>query len=153
MDVRAPRSCSQRRADAIAKLEVHQADAWVASASAAGDAHLVPPSLAWDGERVILATTPRSVTAQNILRSGTARLALGGTRDVVLIDAVLDESVLAEAASSELAECFARQSDWDPRSTSQAHLFLVLRLRRIQTWREENEIADRVVMRDGDWLT
>lgn len=153
MEIMTPRSCSQRRADTIAKLEARHADAWVASASAAGDAHLVPLSLAWGGERVILATTPRSVTAQNILRSGTARLALGGTRDVVLIDAVLDESVVVEAASSELSECYARQSDWDPRSTSQAHVFLVLRPRRIQTWREENEIEGRVVMRDGDWLT
>lgn len=152
MDDPGPRTRLQRRADVIAKLEARPADAWVASASESGDAHLVPLSLAWDGTRVILATAPGSATAHNVVTSGAARLALGGSRDVVMIDALLDEAVALEAASSELAEVYAEQADWDPRSSGEAIVFLLLRPRRIQAWREADEIAGRTVMRDGNWL-
>lgn len=136
VDDTGPRTGLQRRADVIAKLEARRADAWVASASESGDAHLVPLSLAWDGARVLLATAPGSATAHNIVRSGATRLALGGTRDVVMIDAVLDEAVALEEASSELVETYAKQAEWDPRSTGEAFVFLLLRPRRIQAWRE-----------------
>ncbi len=152
VDDTGPRTSLQRRAAVIAKLEARRADAKVASASESGDAHLVPLSLAWDGARVMLATAPESATARNIVRSGATRLALGGTRDVVMIDAFLDEAVALEGASSELVEAYARQAEWDPRSTGEAVLFLLLRPRRIQAWREADEIAGRTVMRDGNWL-
>lgn len=147
-----PRTSLERKVDAIAKLEAQRVDAWVASASTSGDAHLVPLSLAWDGTQVLLATPPGSATAMNIIGSGAARLALGGTRDVVMVDALLDQVVTVDEASSTLAETYAEQVDWDPRSSGEAFVFLLLWPRRIQTWREANEIAGRTVMRDGHWL-
>ena len=42
------RSRAQRRADVLDKPE-SKVDLWVASASAEGDAYLVPLSFAWDG--------------------------------------------------------------------------------------------------------
>jgi len=55
-----PRSREQRKADTLAKLTAPAADVWVATAAADADgqahAYLVPLSLAWIDERVVLAT-------------------------------------------------------------------------------------------------
>lgn len=147
----APRSLEERRVHALAQLTTPHADAWVASASLDGVAHLVPLSLAWDGERIVLATEESTVTAQNIIEAGWARLGLGGTRDVVMVDADLEEVVAIEA-DDDIAERFADQADWDPRDAADGMIFLVLRPDRVQVWREVNEIADRTIMRNGEWL-
>jgi Pyridoxamine 5'-phosphate oxidase len=147
-----PRTGLERKTDVLAKLEARHPDAWVASASPRGRAHLVPLSFAWDGERIILATEQRSATARNIAASNRARLALGGTRDVAMIDALLHEAVDLERASTELADAYARQTDWDPRDARGDYLFLLLRPDRIQAWREVDEIAGRTIMRAGAWL-
>ena len=146
-----PRSREQRRADTLAKLTAPHADVWVASASGAGGPYLVPLSLAWLGDRVVLALAGSSRTARNIVTQGTARLGLGHTRDVVMIDAVLERSVpVAEAGA--LADGYAAQADWDPRDSGGDYVYLVLRPDRIQAWREADEIAGRLLMRDGRWL-
>jgi hypothetical protein len=78
------------------------------------------------------------------------QLAVGPTRDVVMIDAVLEKAVDV-AADDALAAAYVAQADWDPcRGTG--HAFFVLRPVRVQAWREANEIADRTLMRDGTWL-
>ena len=136
----------------MAMLTASDADVWVASSSTAGSAHLVPLSLAWDGAQIIVALERSSVTARNIVSSGQARCALGTTRDVVMIDAALDRAVDVEEAPTALADTFATQADWDPRGAGGEVSFLMLRPRRIQAWREVDEIADRTVMRDGNWL-
>jgi hypothetical protein len=148
----APRTGSERKTDVLAKLDARHADAWVASASSAGKAHLVPLSYAWDGERIILAMQRTSATARNITDSERARLALGGTRDVVMIDATLDAVVDLERASPQLADAYAQQADWDPRAAGGGYVFVLLRPERIQAWREADEIAGRTLMRAGDWL-
>lgn len=101
---------------------------------------------------MILVTPGDSPTARNIVRAGAARLALGGTRDVVMIDALVDPASSLEEVPAELAEIYAAQSDWDPRLDGPGFMFLVLRTHRIQAWRDVNEIASRTVMRDGIWL-
>lgn len=146
------RTGAERKADVLAKLEARHADLWVASASASGVAHLVPLSLGWDGERVILATEPDALTTKNIAASGRARLALGGTRDVVIIDSVVDSIVPIDDAEPALADAYASQADWDPRSAGGEFLFLLLRPQRVQAWREVNELAGRTLMRGGTWL-
>jgi len=125
-------------------------DVWVATASAAGAPHLVPVSLAWVDERVVIAVEATSVTARNVTASGQARLAVGPTRDVVMIDAVLEETVDV-AADDALGAAYVAQADWDPRRDT-GYVFLVLRPVRVQAWREANEIAGRTLMRDGSWL-
>ena len=125
-------------------------DVWVATASSAGTPYLVPVSLAWVNERVVIAVDGSSPTARNLTTSGKARLAVGPTRDVVMIDAVLQEAVDVTTAVA-LGEAYVAQADWDPRG-SEGYVFLVLRPDRIQAWREANEIAGRTLMRDGRWL-
>ncbi|HZJ27582.1 MAG TPA: pyridoxamine 5'-phosphate oxidase family protein [Acidimicrobiia bacterium] len=146
------RTGAQRKVDVLAKLAARHADVWVASASETGRAHLVPLSLAWDGERVIIATEPSAVTTRNIVSSGIARLALGATRDVVMVDAVLDRAVDVGRVPPEVADAYAGQADWDPRAAGGDFWFLLLRPERIQAWREADEIAGRTVMREGVWL-
>src|SRR5688572_22629025 len=92
----APRPLAQRRADTEHRLE-HDVDLWVASASPDGAPFLVPLSFDWDGETLLLATPAKSPTGRNLAATGTVRLALGHTRDVVMIDGdveVLEMDVL-----------------------------------------------------------
>jgi hypothetical protein len=146
-----PRPREQRRTDALAKLQAPVADAWIASAGEDGP-YLVPLSIAWLDDRVVLALEATSRTARNITAQGRGRLGLGGTRDVVMIDAVLDRAVpVAEAGT--LADGYAAQSDWDPRGAGPGYVYLVLRPHRIQAWREADELAGRLLMRDGAWLS
>jgi general stress protein 26 len=149
---RSPRTGLQRKTDVLAKLEACRADCWVASAAPSADAHLVPLTFAWDGERIVLATEQSSATARNITASKRARLALGGTRDVVMIDATLHEAVDLERASPDMADAYAQQAEWDPRAARGQYVFLLLRPERIQAWREVDEIAGRTIMRAGAWL-
>ena len=146
-----PRDLATRTADTLRLLTTPAIDVWVATASAAGVAHLVPLSLAWVDERVLIAAEPRSVTARNLTRSGQARLGVGPTRDVVMIDAELERSIDV-ADDADLAAAYAAQADWDPRNDS-GYLFLVLKPLRVQAWREVDEIPGRTLMRDGAWLT
>ena len=53
----------------------------------------------------------------------------------------------------DLAERYAGQADWDPRTAGDTYRFLVLRPERIQAWREANELRGRTLMRDGTWST
>jgi hypothetical protein len=81
-----------------------------------------------------------------------ARLALGPTRDVVVIDATLERAVSVSEVPAEFAERYASQADWDPRLEGGSYIYLVLQPERIQAWREENELAGRTLMRNHDWL-
>jgi len=94
MTDRLPRTPEQRKTDTLAKLSAPAVDVWVATAGAEAGGHassyLVPLSLAWIDERVVLATEADSVTARNITSQRHARLGLGPTRDVVMIDAELE---------------------------------------------------------------
>jgi hypothetical protein len=150
-----PRDREQRIRDTLAKLAEPAVDVWVATAASAGsfaNPYLVPLSLAWIDERAVIAVESSSRTARNLEAGRTARLALGPTRDVVVIDARLERSV-SVAEAPDLAERYARQADWDPRTAGDTYRFLVLRPERIQAWREVNELRGRALMRDGTWLT
>lgn len=149
MTVSAPRDLATRKEDTLAMLATPDIDVWVATAAADGAPYLVPLSLAWVQERAVIAVQPASRTARNLTASGTARLAVGPTRDVVMIDARLDR-VVEVGADAALDEAYAAQADWDPR-TSTGYVFLVLRPVRVQAWREADELAGRTLMRDGTW--
>jgi hypothetical protein len=156
MTNRQPRTRELRRADTLAKLSAPAADVWVATAAADADGnaspYLVPLSMAWLDERVVLATEADSVTARNIISQGRARLGLGPTRDVVMIDAELEQVYGLDEVPAGLARRYAMQADWDPRESGGQMRFLVLPPQRIQAWREVNELAERTLMRGGAWI-
>ena len=148
----ATRSPEERKADALSKLAAVEANVWVASASPTGAVHLVPVTHTWNGSKVVLATGPRSLTVSNMIADGRARLALGETRDVVMIDVVLVETIPASEAPVPLAEGYAAQAGWDPRTDAGNYVYLVLGPERMQVWREGEDPVGRTVMRNGEWV-
>jgi hypothetical protein len=147
----ATRSPKERKADALSKLAAVEANVWVASTSPTDGVHLVPVTHTWNGSQIVLATEPRSRTAANVTANPRVRLALGETRDVVMIDAVLVEAVLTSEALAVLAEGYAAQAGWDPRTDGGDYVYLVFRPERIQVWREAEDLTGRTVMRNGVW--
>jgi hypothetical protein len=145
-----PRSRSQRRRDTEHRL-AHDVDAWVASASADGVPYLVPLSFDWDGEALLLATPTDSATGKNLAATRDTRLGLGHTRDVIMIEGEVDVLEM-HALPSERGDRFAARTGFDPRDAGSAYRWFLITPRRIQAWREENELAGRALMRDGTWL-
>lgn len=142
----------RRKADVLAKLTAPVADVWVAT-SDGREAFLVPLTMAWWREKIVLAAGDGTPTARNLVAGWRARLALGGTRDVVRVGAVLDRVIpVGDPGAVEAGEAFAQQGDWDPRKMGPPYVLLILRPERIEAWREENELAGRHVMRAGEWL-
>lgn len=143
------RPTSQRIQDTRAALN-DEVDLWVASASAKGDVHLVPLSYSWDGSRLIVATPRRSITARNLMRAGSARVAVGHTRDVVIVEGMVEEIDMTSRPA--LADMHAARVGFEARAESEPYVFLGIIPRRIQAWRNSAELKDRDVMRDGFWL-
>ena len=146
----APRSRAERRRDTERRL-ADDVDLWLASASAGGAPYLVPLSFDWDGEALLVATPSNSPTGRNLAATGAARLALGPTRDVSMIDGDV-EVVELDALPQDQAERFAARSGFDPRDEPTAYRWFRVTPRRIQAWREADELAGRELMRDGVWL-
>ena len=125
-----PRAPSQRKKDTLNRLE-HDTDAWVATADrGSGTPYLVPLSFLWDGTTLLIATPSSSPTSRNLHATGKVRLAIGPTRDLVLI-----EGSVHPLRTSEISD-----------EVGDAHPV------RLQAWREDNELEDRELMRGGRWI-
>jgi pyridoxamine 5'-phosphate oxidase-like protein len=144
-----PRSRAQRRLDTLDKLR-SDVDLWVASADADGGAYLVPLSFVWDGSALTISTPRGSRTARNLLRAGRARVALGPTRDVVVLEGPVGE--LATGADPDLEEAHSRATGFDPRTLAEDYVYLRITPHSVQAWREANELPGRQLMRRGAWL-
>ncbi|QBI53605.1 pyridoxamine 5'-phosphate oxidase family protein [Streptomonospora litoralis] len=144
-----PRSRCQRKQDALTRLET-DVDAWVATAGADGGMpHLVPLSFVWDGAVLLLATPGDSPTGRNMRTSGRVRIGIGPTRDVVLIEGTAEAFASADMDEDTL-DAFAGKTGFDPRHSGD--FYFRVRPQRVQAWREVEELAERELMRGGDWL-
>ena len=151
MTVAPPRSAAERKAHVLELLEAER-DAWVATADAVGEVCQIPLSFAWDGAALVLSTTPESVTGRNLASTGRVRIALGGTRDVVLIEGSVVTHSGAQVPAGP-ADLFAAKHVWDPRKDSGGrYAYFIVTPVKIQSWREENELKGRTLLRDGQWL-
>jgi nitroimidazol reductase NimA-like FMN-containing flavoprotein (pyridoxamine 5'-phosphate oxidase superfamily) len=139
------RSTEQRRRDTLARLE-NDVDLWMATADG-GTPYLVPLSFRWDGATLLVSTPASSPTGRNLASGGKVRVALGVTRDVVLVEG--DVAVVEPDAGE--ADAFATKAGFDPRE-SRGYLYFRVAPRRIQAWREVDELAGRDLMRDGVWV-
>jgi len=144
------RSAVQRRRDTEHRL-AHDADLWVASCSMDGAPYLVPLSFDWDGEALLLATPTDSPTGQNLAATGSVRLALGQTRDVVMIEGEV-EFLEIDALPADLADRFAARSGFDPRLLTTSYRWFRITPSRVQAWREVDELEGRELMQGGRWL-
>jgi hypothetical protein len=145
-----PRSGAQRRRDSEHRLS-QDIDLWLASASAGGAPYLVPLSFDWDGEALLVATPANSPTGRNLAATRAVRLGLGHTRDVSMIDGEV-EVVELDALPQQRGDRFAARAGFDPRALATPYRWFRICPRRIQAWREANELPDRELMRDGRWL-
>ena len=145
------RTSTQRKQDTLSRLE-RDVDAWVATAGEdGGTPYLVPLSFLWDGGTLLVATEASSPTGRNLRAGGRVRLGIGPTRDVVLVEGTA-EALPADALPGEVGDAFATKTGFDPRGLAGRYLYFRIRPRRIQAWREVNELAGRELMRDGEWL-
>jgi hypothetical protein len=146
-----PRSRAERIADTQALLE-SEVDIWVATADPdSAKPSLVPLSYLWDGETLLLSTPGSSPTGRGMRSGHGARLGLGSTRNVVLIDAKVETIALNDLPDNE-ADAFAVRTGFDPLQSDPGYFWFRARPHRILAWREENELADRSIMRNGSWL-
>jgi hypothetical protein len=144
-----PRELEERLRDTRARLE-SDVDLWVATPGSPG-VHLIPLSYLWDGTAFLISTPRASVTGRNLLADGRVRLGLGPTRDVVVVDGIAEPVDLADLAP-ETGDAFAAKTGFDPRELDEPYQYFLIRPRRIQAWREANELRGRDLMRDGRWL-
>lgn len=145
-----PRPRAQRRRDTEQRL-ANDIDVWVASASADGAPYLVPLSFDWDGEALLVATPTDSPTGRHLAANRAVRLGLGHTRDVSMIDGEVEVLEL-DALPRERGDRFAARAGFDPHEPATPYRWFRISPRRIQAWREVNELPDRDLMRDGRWL-
>ncbi|MEU0192538.1 pyridoxamine 5'-phosphate oxidase family protein [Streptomyces afghaniensis] len=146
------RSAEQRKQDTLHRLE-HDVDAWVATTgSASGTPYLVPLSFLWNGSYLLFATPASSPTGRNLAATGRARVGIGPTRDVVLVDGSV-ETVQPADLTEQDAELFAAKTGFDPRRLATPYLYFRVVPQRVQAWREADELDGRELMRDGRWLT
>ncbi|MYU51555.1 hypothetical protein EYS09_18775 [Streptomyces kasugaensis] len=61
------------------------------------------------------------------------------------------EALTDDAVSGETRDLFAERAGCDPRELPIPYKHFRVRPPRVQTWREENELPGRELMRDGVW--
>ncbi len=54
--------------------------------------------------------------------------------------------------TEEVGDSFAAKTGFDPRRLDTVYRYFRITPRRVQAWREANELAGRDLMRDGEWL-
>jgi hypothetical protein len=143
------RGLAERVRDTLARL-AGDVDCWVATGGVGGP-YLIPLSFLWDGDAVWVATPTASPTARNLAEGGRVRLGVGVTRDVTLIDGTAVGTAEGDV-DEELATAFAAKTGFDPRAESAPYTYFRVTPVRVLAWREANELAGRVIMRDGAWV-
>ena len=92
-----------------------------------------------------------SPTGRNMAATRAVRLGLGHTRDVSIIEG--DVEVLGiDALAPERADLFVAHTGFDPRALAAPYHWFRISPRRIQAWREVNELPGRELMQEGAWL-
>ncbi|MBL1108871.1 pyridoxamine 5'-phosphate oxidase family protein [Streptomyces sp. 5-8] len=145
------RPTAQRVRDTLERLGTER-DVWVSTAHPEHGPHQVPLWFLWDGRAVWMCTGGTSVTARNVHTEPRVRLALPDTFDVVLLQGDA-EGFPAHEVSADAAQAFADKFGWDPRAEEGSFLYIRVVPRMVRAWRGGRELAGRVVMRDGTWLT
>lgn len=70
---------------------------------------------------------------------------------MVIVEGTVETLEAAELPDG-VGDAFAEKTGFDPRQLTTAYLYFRVTPRRVQAWREANEISGRDLMRDGEWL-
>lgn len=100
---------------------------------------------------MLIATPSSSPTSRNLLATGRVRLAIGPTRDLVLIEGTT-RALKAAEVPDEVGDAFAEKAGFDPRRLTTTYLYFRIHPQRLQAWREDNEHRDRDLMHGGVWV-
>lgn len=111
----------------------------------------MPLSFLWDGTTLLISTPAASPTGRNLQATGNVRLAIGPTRDLVLIEGTA-HALAATEIPDEIGDAFAAKTGFDPREPTSTYLYFRIHPQRLQAWREANELAGRDLMRGGHWI-
>ncbi len=144
------RSLTERRTYARERLQAG-CQLWLATGSDGRGAHLIPVAYVWDGSALTTATFASSRTVANLEAHPQARVAVGDTADVVMIDTGASLIKVPDLAA-DLAERFAKVSTDPRRAPEGTFVYLSLQPRRIQVWNGLHEFVGRTVMSGGHWL-
>lgn len=145
------RSPEVRKLDTLKRLE-EDVDAWVSTADGDGTPYLMPLSFLWTDGTLLLSTRATNPTSLNLQASGLVQLAIGQTRDVILITGTA-ELVQPDDLPAHLADAFATKAGFDPRQASSPYPYFRITPTQIQAWREVNELPTRTLMQNTHWQT
>ncbi len=115
-----------------------------------GIPHMVPLSLAWVNNAIVVSTPTDTPTVRNAAASGQVRATLDSADDVVIVDADVRIEDFDRAQPSTI-EMYISRVGWDPRNNPGSWSLLTLTPRQIQSWNSVEEISGRTIMRDGAW--
>jgi hypothetical protein len=116
-----------------------------------GVPHLIPLSLAWDGEHLLLATPTNSPTVGNATATGAVKATLDSADDVVLVDGAIEVTDLAAADASRFDTSLQRVG-WNPADQDGEWSLLVVTPKTVRAWNSVAEITGRTIMESGCWL-
>ncbi|GAB3623959.1 hypothetical protein GCM10027418_20430 [Mariniluteicoccus endophyticus] len=145
-----PRAYAERRADTLALLSSAGLDGWVATVGPTP--HVTPVPIAWHQETVLVAIGAHWPTARRLEADPRVRVAVGGSRDCVVIDAEVSDRHSVADMRREHPDLLAAYEVQSGHSPGDDETMFIVRPRRIQAWRGECESADRTLMHDGCWL-
>lgn len=111
---------------------------------------MIPLTFVWDGERVVISTSQRSITANAVRRTGKVRLSLPSTSDVVIIDAWA-RLVTINQIDATTHSLFRQVAGFNPRASDEPYVYLLLTPERVLAWRHESELPHREIMSAGIW--
>lgn len=135
----------QRKVDTLRHLDVDK-DLWIATTQN-NEPHLIPLNFLWLNNLIFIATELKNKTGANLARNSNVCLALGHTRDVIAIKALV-----VEADPSNLASKFENKLGWNPITEQGEWRLFALKPMRIQAWRNIEELNERTIMLKGNWV-
>ena len=143
------RTPAQKKADSLHRMQ-NDKDLYISTCDVSGNPCLVVISFYWNGSSLLVSTVETNPTGLNMAATGKARVALGLVRDVTLIETTA-RLIPENELKAEDADAYIAKLGWDPRK-SKGYRFYELVPVWVEAWRELNEHADRVLMRDGNWI-
>ncbi|SRR6266566_778114 len=99
----------------------------------------------------LVAAPANSLTGRKLAANRAVRLGLGHARDVSMIEGEV-EFLEIGALPQERGRRFVARTGFDPRALARPCRWFLTSPRRIQAWREVNELPGREFMRDGRCL-
>lgn len=151
-DMSTSRTPHQRQVDTLAVLQ-RQGSGWLATADTDATPHVIAVAALWTGDALVVTTRDGTPTARNLDAGGRARLILGTTDDVIMIDTTVSATQPSIGADPALVAAFVAATGWDPAEEGPDWRYFTLLPTRIQAYRGYGELGGHVLMQDGLWGT